>query len=100
MGPGLRQDDSCDYSNPCAFGISCVGSTVGAGLAWVWPIVAVVVGPASTGFACVTASCVDSAGAGFAASTAGFAGSGAFAASVTGLAGSAGFAASGLGFGT
>src|SRR6185295_6149795 len=88
---------------------------VGAGLAWVWPMVAVVAGAAE-------ACWVDGCGAGLAASVAGFAGSiavftaaslagagaGFAAASVAGLATataagfavSAGLAASGLGLGT
>src|SRR5262245_62461724 len=81
---------------------------VGAGLAWVWPMLAVVAGAVSAGLAGVAAACwVGACGAGLAASVAGFAGSGAgFAtAAVVGLAmatsaGSAGFAASGLGLGT
>src|ERR1700754_4570125 len=96
---------------------------VGAGWAWVWPMLAVVAGAVSAGFGGVAATCwVDGWGAGFAASVAVFAGSAAgftaaslvgsgagFAAAAAaglatatsaGFAVSAGFAASGLGLGT
>src|SRR5436190_21373953 len=66
--------------------MSCVGMTVGAGFAW--PIVAVVAGAVSMGFACAVAVCCDGSVAGLAVDWVGFTGS------------AAACDASGLGFGT